>query len=85
MVEDESSEPQTETTGEASDLQKTLENLRPLTEVPPPDQLPKGVSAETFADLKNLTDLMDIVKAPINSTPTPSTTKSPTLPTQPST
>jgi len=54
-------------------LEKTLEALRPHTPTPPPDKLPTGVTPEKWADMKNLTDLLDIITKPadVPKSPTP--------------
>lgn len=56
---------------------KTLEALRRLTPTPPPEQLPKSVSADQWADMKNLTDLLDLVAPKKPESPTQTTTPPP--------
>lgn len=63
----EGQQPETEADRLKTDISKTLEALRPLTPTPPADQLPKGVNADQWADMKNLTDLLDIVRPPQKS------------------
>jgi hypothetical protein len=42
-------------------INKILDALRPTTTTPPADQLPKGVTSEQYADMKNLTELLDVI------------------------
>jgi len=64
MVEEEAEGQQSKSEELKKDIGNILEALRPLTPTPSTDQLPKGVNANQWADMKNLTDLLDIIRGP---------------------
>ncbi|OGK44928.1 hypothetical protein A3B40_00165 [Candidatus Roizmanbacteria bacterium RIFCSPLOWO2_01_FULL_37_16] len=68
-------DPKNEAEALKSNILKSLEDLRPLTDIPPADQRPTGMSAEQYADWKNLTALLDVVKPPQQTTASPATTE----------
>jgi len=67
------------------DIEKSLEALRPFTPVPPTQELPTGVTAGQWQDMKNLTDLLNTLrpKTPEPAPQTGATQNSTPLPAQP--